>query len=1057
VADWITSGSAGLLLLSGPVGSGKSSALSLASARCDQGGVARVDLRGLDADTAVERIFLSTGTDALAGLDTPVGEAIAALAPGLIIDSLDEMAQGDAQTTALLIRRLCQAGLRLVVSAAVEGDAGRLVPVLDPARHIRLDDPVRVALTAASIRSYLGRHLPDHAVGAAGYQAAFSAGGSFLLAHLWTHVPCALGQDLASAMAVFLASLPSREEARVRVMLAALSRGKGDYLPRPLWPRFARALSGEEFGEADVELVLGTCPWLIRCGGDPADPGYALAHQAYASYFRRATRSESAGSRVSSSLTRAVIDTAAQADITQGAVRYRDLHLAAHAADSGDLDEVLSHATHLVAVQPERLLRQLHQPAISARPLAQAYREVSSMLPGQPPPARLASILRAVPRDAAIARDRLCPAWTTVIDTVARTPRPVTYAGQAGRVWKVAVSSGQAGRLLASASSDGVVRLWETESGLVRAVCIGHSGPVSSVAFGRVAGEEVLASSGFDGTVRLWDPRDGAALGCLRGHTKGLWNVSFSEIGDRSVLVSSSADNTARLWDPQLGGCVSVLSGHDDWVWDATAAFAGGRFLVATASDDSTIRVWDALAGETLSVLRGHEGGVMGVRFTTVAGRTVLASAGQDGTLRTWDTERWHERSSRMAHADWIRGLDVLATGDRTLAATCGDDFMVRVWDLGCANRVAELSGHASNVSGVTLARSGQGVALWSGGFDHAINAWQLTGELPVTRPPRPAVQAVAAARDGDATLVAATAGHGLTIHSLPAKARRTREIALAAGDDATVVALVPVNGQPIAAIADGSARLQLVAIQGTVLDIWEAHTDVVSGLAAGADERGPLLASASYDRTVRIWRLPGRREYATLAGHDDWVAAVAFGRSGRQGFLASGSFDATVRVWDAVTGECLRVLEGHHAAVSSVAFGQAGGRSLVASGSFDATVRVWDAVTGECLRVLEGHHAAVSGVAFGQAGGQSFLASGSSDATVRIWTANPWFAPGGESRPSAIVIPALAQVRCIAVCERTVVAGTESGVLAVELGDWASPPGTNQAAAAGEVCHGAR
>jgi WD domain, G-beta repeat len=86
-----------------------------------------------------------------------------------------------------------------------------------------------------------------------------------------------------------------------------------------------------------------------------------------------------------------------------------------------------------------------------------------------------------------------------------------------------------------------------------------------------------------------------------------------------------------------------------------------------------------------------------------------------------------------------------------------------------------------------------------------------------------------------------------------------------------------------------------------------------------------------------------------TLEGHTDAVWSVAFSRDGA--LLASGSWDSTVRVWDAATGAALKTLEGHTDSVGSVAFSRDG--ALLASASLDNTVRVWDAATGTVLQTI--------------------------------------------------------------------------------------------------------
>jgi WD40 repeat protein len=142
----------------------------------------------------------------------------------------------------------------------------------------------------------------------------------------------------------------------------------------------------------------------------------------------------------------------------------------------------------------------------------------------------------------------------------------------------------------------------------------------------------------------------------------------------------------------------------------------------------------------------------------------------------------------------------------------------------------------------------------------------------------------------------------------------------------------------------------------------------------------GQLLASGSYDNTVRLWDPITGELHGALAGHSDWVRAVVFSPDGQ--LLASGSDDNTVRLWDPVTGEPRGTLAGHSGWVSAVVFSPDG--LLLASGSWDNTVRLWDAATGEPRGTLAGHSDWVSAVVFSPDG--LLLASGSWDNTVRLW-----------------------------------------------------------------------
>ncbi|EXM16382.1 hypothetical protein V3481_010651 [Fusarium oxysporum f. sp. vasinfectum] len=85
------------------------------------------------------------------------------------------------------------------------------------------------------------------------------------------------------------------------------------------------------------------------------------------------------------------------------------------------------------------------------------------------------------------------------------------------------------------------------------------------------------------------------------------------------------------------------------------------------------------------------------------------------------------------------------------------------------------------------------------------------------------------------------------------------------------------------------------------------------------------------------------------LKGNGNAVYSVSFSPDGQ--YLASASRDKTIRIWDTTTGNCQATLEGHGDVVQSVAFSPDG--QYLASGSEDETIKIWDATTGHCQATL--------------------------------------------------------------------------------------------------------
>ncbi|MEJ6486426.1 AAA-like domain-containing protein [Nostoc punctiforme UO1] len=155
----------------------------------------------------------------------------------------------------------------------------------------------------------------------------------------------------------------------------------------------------------------------------------------------------------------------------------------------------------------------------------------------------------------------------------------------------------------------------------------------------------------------------------------------------------------------------------------------------------------------------------------------------------------------------------------------------------------------------------------------------------------------------------------------------------------------------------------------------FSGHTASVMAVDVSPDSS--LIASASIDNTVKLWRRDGT-EVATLKGHKGAVRAVDFSSDGQ--ILASAGEDGTIKLWK-LDGTLLKTLKGHTASVWGVAFSLDG--QFLASASWDATVKLWKR-DGTLLKTFQGSKGAFWGVAFSPDG--QTIAATSLDRTVKLW-----------------------------------------------------------------------
>ncbi|MFO0949691.1 MAG: PQQ-binding-like beta-propeller repeat protein, partial [Isosphaeraceae bacterium] len=606
-------------------------------------------------------------------------------------------------------------------------------------------------------------------------------------------------------------------------------------------------------------------------------------------------------------------------------------------------------------------------------------------------------------------------------------PERLLLPGHGGGVYRLAYS--RDGSRLATASYDGLIRLWDPATGLLLARLSGHTRDVLGVSFSP-DGRQLVSADG-DGAIYLWDVATARPIRVFSspGAPTMCTDVKFSPDGTRFATAESRG--VVRIWDVKTGaseaipgdvlgqgeinavafdpgGRVLAIGGYYRPIilWDLVdrrmlpslgepgdhtettlgLAFSpvDGRLLASTGTN-GTVALWDVASRKSRD-LTGHVGDVYGVSFSPDGRR--LATASGDPGVKIWDVDTGRELVTLTGHAATVFDVAFSPKGDRL--ATASQDLTARIWDPDVDSSARVLRGHVKAVNAVAF--QPRGGLLASGGEDGTVRLWGAGDGPLVTLPGHDAPVTSLCFSLGGGLLAAGDRRGGVRVWEIPSG--RPAGPPLHAGGEVTSLAFYP-DGRLATAGVDGLVRTWDIRT-GVPGPSYRAHARSVRGLAISPD--GAYLATSGEDRTVVLRdAASGRAIGDPLRGHSCWVYAVAFAPESRSlssaggpapgaslsDRLASVSGDGELIIWDVQGRRPPRAIRAHGNFVRALAFHPDGSR--LASGGMDRTVKLWDASTGDEVLTLRAH-APVLGVAFSPDGDR--LAAGCADGTVRIWDA---------------------------------------------------------------------
>ena len=290
-----------------------------------------------------------------------------------------------------------------------------------------------------------------------------------------------------------------------------------------------------------------------------------------------------------------------------------------------------------------------------------------------------------------------------------------TLTGHTDIVYSIAISRDR--EILASASADKTIKIWQLNTGQELHTLWGHTHAVLSIAISPDG--EILASGSADKTIKIWQLSTGRELRTLRGHSGQVYSVAISPNGD--ILVSGSEDKAIAIWQISTGRVLRTIggwfSGHSDMV-RAVAINPRGQSL-ASGSADKIIKIWQLGTGKELRNFTGHTSWVRTVAFSPDG--QILASGSSDKTIKIWQVSTGWGLRSLTGHTNWVRS--VAFSPDGGILASGSDDKTLKIWQLDTGRELCTLRGHSGTVYSVAFSPDGE--ILASASADKTLKIWQ--------------------------------------------------------------------------------------------------------------------------------------------------------------------------------------------------------------------------------------------------------------------------------------------------------------------------------------------
>lgn len=507
----------------------------------------------------------------------------------------------------------------------------------------------------------------------------------------------------------------------------------------------------------------------------------------------------------------------------------------------------------------------------------------------------------------------------------------------------------------------------------------GHTRPVTNLVFS--SDGNLLASASEDQSIRIWDMKDGRCLMIFNGHTNAIKSINFNHTN--KLLVSTSYDNTIRIWNLVTEKQTYIFRKHCKDIQDAI--FSPDDKEIICASGDSHIYVWEIRRRCCTHVLNGHYSYVSSLACSPDG--TNFASISKDH-ICVWDSKTYSKKKGFENQYHQYSKISYNHKGDKIMVLPYGQYPNTKYSSIVSLNYIKRTEGakeieildsinleHVSRLNGDYASFSNDDKHIITSSNNRTIDFLDAkTYKRLKTIKSDYDFSIFSNSSNGNKIALGLLNGEITILDYIEDRSMLTyaaKDITGVEHHSFWPVFIDPDSKYVIARIYNNIYILNSSSYNVEKIITTNDYVDLITFCP-----KGKYVAFQS-NNTIKIWDIDKSQIIKTLEGHTDYIKSISFNPDGNK--LISASRDHTIRVWDIESGRCIKTIKSHLDSVNSASYSP-NGRQIV-SASDDKTIRIWDAKNYKCISVNENKE----GVYFA-----SFMTDGdniiSVSETISIW-----------------------------------------------------------------------